>query len=75
MGHKWSQAMRPRLGPKDHKGSPIRTIPWYRKPVLGVGWVGQRGAGRFLDHIIRLSGANLRRTCLQPSLDCRTKAS
>jgi hypothetical protein len=68
MGHKWRQAMRPRLGLKDHQDSPIRTTHWYRS-VLGVYWIGQRGFGRFLDRIIRPSGANPRRTCLQSSID------
>ena len=60
--------MRPRLGPKNHQYSPIRAIQWYRA-VIGVYWVGQREVGRFLDRIIHPSGADLRRTCMQPSLD------
>jgi hypothetical protein len=41
MGHRWRQAICPRLGPEDHQDSPIRTIQWYRA-ALGVYWVDQR---------------------------------
>ena len=50
-----------RLGPKDHQNSPARTISCYRA-VLGVCYVGRRGAFRCLDRIMHPSGAPLRRT-------------
>jgi hypothetical protein len=49
------------LGPKDHQNRPAQTISWYRA-VLGVCYVGRRGAVRCLDCIMRPSGAHSRRT-------------